>query len=749
METLPHIITDLAYILIIAGIVTILFKRLKQPLVLGYIVAGFLAGPHMTFTPSVADIEGIKQWGDIGVIFLMFTLGLEFSFKKIMRMGVQPIVATVCVMFSMFSIGSMVAETFGWNYMDCLFLGGMLAMSSTTIIYKAFDDLGLSSKPFAAGVISTLILEDILGILLMVILSAVAVSNRLEGIQLMTSVLKLSFFLILCFMVGIFLVPTFFRKYKKYINTETLLIISVGLCFLLVVVSSQMGFSSAFGAFMMGSILSETMESERIEHTMMSLRNLFGAIFFVSVGMLVNPIVVVEYWPAILSITLVVILGQMIFGTFSFFVSGSSLRDAVQSGFSLVQIGEFAFIIAAMGDSLGVTSGFLYPIVVAVSIITTFFTPYIIKLAEPLYNRIAPLLPVLLRDDRVHRHKESHHKQLTPALAWRTLLIEVAVQTVVFLVLCVSLGSFCITALYSFCELLLGEDWGSILCTVLSILILSPIIRPIIKRRNKNKNARFLYGRKDIHRTLYYIFILFKFILGVGIIYYIIHDLLSLHVMGEIGISVVLAIFIVRNRSIKYLSIYIERIFTSNFHFKDVQRAGANPRYGRRLKGSNMHITTAVVPMHSRWSGKSLSRLSIGRQTGIYVVAIVRGDERINIPGPSQIVYSGDVLEIAGSEQATASFVHILKKDVNENADLLMKESLLSLSSFTLTSSSDFVGKTMIELNLRAKYNCLVIGVENAEGSVHHISAQRPFAVGDKVWMVGESSDLSKIKTSV
>ena len=751
METLPHIITDLAYILVIAGVVTILFKRLKQPLVLGYIVAGFLAGPNMPFTPSVADIEGIKQWGDIGVIFLMFTLGLEFSFKKIMRMGMQPIVATLCVMFSMFSIGSMVAYTFGWNDMDSLFLGGMLAMSSTTIIYKAFDDLGISSKPFAAGVISTLILEDILGILLMVMLSAVAVSNKLEGMQLVSSFLQLSFFLILCFIVGIVLVPTFFRRYRKYINTETLLIISVGLCFLLVVLSSHMGYSPAFGAFMMGSILSETMESERIEHTMTSLRNLFGAIFFVSVGMLVNPAILLQYWPAIVTITLTVILGQMIFGTFSFFLSGSSLRDAVQSGFSLVQIGEFAFIIAALGESLGVTSVFLYPVVVAVSIITTFFTPYVIKFAEPFYNRLAPLLPVLLSNDRIHHHnsKKRRQQQLTPALAWRTLLTEVAVQTVVFLVLCVALGSFCLTALSALCTAVLGEPWGSVLCAVLSLTLLSPIIRPIIKRRNKNKNARFLYARRDIHRTLYYVLIIAKFLLGVFIIFYMLYSILDFNLWAELAISVFLAWFMGRNRFIKYMSIYIERIFTSNFHFKDLQRAGNSPRYGRRLRGSNMHITTALVPMHSHWSGKSLSRLSIGHKTGVYVVAIVRGDERINIPGPSQIIYSGDVLEIAGSEQETASFIHILKRDVKDSDALLPQESLLSLAAFTLNASSVFVGKTMVEINLRAKYNCLVIGVENAEGNVQHISPQRPFAAGDKVWMVGESSDLALVRMCV
>ena len=346
---MSSLITDLAYILVVASIVTILFKRLKQPLVLGYIVAGFIAGPHMPYTHSVSSVEGIEDWSELGVIFLMFTLGLEFSFKKIVRMGMQPILTAIMVMCCMIGIGGMVASLFGWSSMDKLFLGGMLIMSSTTIIYKAFDDMGLRTKRFASGVISVLIIEDILGILLMVMLSALAVSRHFEGMELMKSLMKLAFFLMLWFMVGIYVVPLFLKKAKNYINSETLLVVSVGLCFLLAVVASYVGYSPAFGAFMMGSILAETLEAENIEKSVGSLRDLFGAVFFVSVGMMVEPEVLIEHWFPILVLTLAVVLGQMFFGTLSFFVTSGDLRGAVQSGFSMVQIGEFAFIIAGLG----------------------------------------------------------------------------------------------------------------------------------------------------------------------------------------------------------------------------------------------------------------------------------------------------------------------------------------------------------------------------------------------------------------
>ena len=385
---MSSLIVDLAYILVVASVVTIIFKRLKQPLVLGYIVAGFLAGPHMPYTPSVSSMDGIEEWSELGVIFLMFTLGLEFSFKKILKMGMQPILTAIMIMCCMIGVGGMIASLFGWSNMDRLFLGGMLSMSSTTIIYKAYDDLGLRTKHFASNVISVLIIEDILGILLMVMLSALAVSRTFQGTELIKSLLQLAFFLMLWFLVGIYLLPIILRKAKNYINSETLLVVSVGLCFLLAVIATKVGYSPAFGAFMMGSILAETLEAENIEKSVSSLRDLFGAVFFVSVGMMVEPSVLSEYWLPILVLTFAVVLGQMFFGSISYFATTGNVQTAVRSGFSMVQIGEFAFIIAGLGQELGVTSQFLYPVVVAVSIITTFLTPYAIKFSPKAASRI-------------------------------------------------------------------------------------------------------------------------------------------------------------------------------------------------------------------------------------------------------------------------------------------------------------------------------------------------------------------------
>ncbi|MCF0197185.1 MAG: cation:proton antiporter [Bacteroidaceae bacterium] len=751
METLPNLISDLAYILIIAGCVTVIFKRLRQPLVLGYIVAGFLAGPHMPYTPSITDGNSISDWSEIGVIFLMFTLGLEFSFKKIMRMGMQPILATLLVMMSMISIGSATGFIFGWNGMDRLFLGGMLAMSSTTIIYKAFEDLGMRNKRFATGVLSTLIMEDLLGILLMVMLSAMAVSKRLEGIQLITSFLELGFFLIVCFVVGIFLVPLIFRRHKKYINEETLLIISVGLCLLLVVIASRVGYSPAFGAFMMGSILSETMESERIEHTMTSLRNLFGAIFFVSVGMLVDPQVLLEHWSAILAITLVVILGQMIFGSVSFLLSGSTLQDAMRSGFSLVQIGEFAFIIAALGESLGVTSSFLYPVVVAVSIITTFFTPYIMRMADPAYQRVEKLIPMNLREKHTKMCEGSRRKVVsTPMNMWKDLLIDVAIQTVAYCTLCVAMGSFCISIFRPLFNYICGSYWSGVLSAVVSIFLLSTCIRPIIVRRNNTMNAIYLRKLGGVHLYFYYLLVLVKFLLGTAIVFDLLYTFIPVNVLLEILLSVLVSILLVFSRLVKFMSIRMERIFTQNLRFKDVYNASrSGPRYGRRLRGKDMRIASVTVPLHSLWSGKSLSKLHLSDTTEVYVVAVVRGGQRINIPGPAQIIYSGDVLEIVGNESSIALFRQVISADVFTAQDLSASDTSLSVTSMTLSTTSVLTGKTLAEINMRSKYNCLLIGIEDAQGNIQKARANNVLKAGDILWVVGEESDLSVMRMCV
>ena len=369
-----------------AGIVSLLFKLFKQPVVLGYIVAGMMVGPHMLGEAWIKDADNTETWGNIGVLFLLFSLGLEFSFKKLIQVGNTALIGAATIVTGMMFTGFLAGNLMGWNFINSLFLGGMLCMSSTTIVFKAIDEAGLSAHKFTKVCFGILIVEDLFAVVLMVLLSSIAVKNEFEGSALVFQVLSLLAYLGLWFVSGILLIPTFLSKFKKYLNDETLTIFSIGLCLGMVMLAMGAGFSSALGAFVMGSILAETIEAERIEHLVQPMKNIFGAIFFVSVGMMIDPEMLLEYLPQIFIITVIVILGQIIFGTLGTLLSGQSLRVSLQTAFSLVQIGEFAFIIASLGESLNVTDKSLYPIVVAVSVITTFLTPYIMRLAYPVLD---------------------------------------------------------------------------------------------------------------------------------------------------------------------------------------------------------------------------------------------------------------------------------------------------------------------------------------------------------------------------
>ena len=482
MSQLEPLIADLALILICAGVMTLLFKSLKQPIVLGYIVAGFLASPNMSYMPSVTDMHGIHVWSEIGVIFLLFSLGLEFSFKKILKMGAAPIIAALSIIICMMYVGACTGELFGWSHMDCIYLGGMLAMSSTTIIFKAFDDMGLRQKRFASLVLSVLIIEDILAIVLMVMLSTLAVSKEFEGTQMLNSILQLGLYLVLWFTVGLYFIPMILRKLKSLMNDETLLITALALCFGMVVAASAAGFSAAFGAFVMGSILAETIEAERIEHLVAPVKNLFGAIFFVSVGMMVDVNLIVEYIVPIVSIIAAVMLGQIILSTCGFLLSGQSLKTSMQCSFSMTQIGEFAFILATLGTSLGVTSDFLYPIVVAVSVFTTFTTPYMIRLAEPTYNLVSRVLPAkwiakLERNANENEEKAPDELKQTYKACLKRYFVTIIISSVIILAI--------MTLMYYYGEPLIASvvpiEWVRPVTGLVALVLCAPFLWMLLR----------------------------------------------------------------------------------------------------------------------------------------------------------------------------------------------------------------------------------------------------------------------------
>ena len=494
MSQLEPLIADLALILICAGVMTLLFKSFKQPIVLGYIVAGFLASPNMPYMPSVTDGHGIHVWSEIGVIFLLFALGLEFSFKKILKMGAAPIIAAVCIILAMMYVGACTGELFGWSQMDCIYLGGMLAMSSTTIIFKAFDDMGLRQQRFAGLVLSVLIIEDILAIVLMVMLSTLAVSKEFEGSQMRESIMTLGLYLVLWFTVGLYFIPLALRKLKPLMNDETLLITALALCFGMVVAASAAGFSAAFGAFVMGSILAETVEAEQIEHLVAPVKNLFGAIFFVSVGMMVDVNLIIEYIVPIISIIAAVMLGQTILSTCGFLLSGQSLKTSMKCSFSLTQIGEFAFILATLGTSLGVTSDFLYPIVVAVSVFTTFTTPYMIRLAEPAYNAISRILPAKWIA-KMERNTDENDEKAPDELQqiWSGCFKHYIFNTLINSVLCIAIMTLMLYYGQPIIANMVPTEWVHPVTALIALILCAPFLWMLMRAGSDSPEVNKLW----------------------------------------------------------------------------------------------------------------------------------------------------------------------------------------------------------------------------------------------------------------
>lgn len=752
MDNLAPLISDLALILIVAGVVTLIFKRLKQPLVLGYIVAGFLAGPHMPYTPSVEDLTSIHLWSEIGVIFLMFTLGLEFSFKKIVKMGIGPVIAACTVMFCMIGVGRFLGTLFGWDSMNSLFLGGMLAMSSTTIIYKALDDLGLRQQKFAGEVLSVLILEDILGILLMVVVSALAVSRHFEGAELMGSLLKLGFFLILWFVVGVYVVPLFLRGTRKWMNRETLLVVSVGLCFLLVVIASKAGYSSAFGAFMMGSILAETVEAESIERVTSPVKDLFGAIFFVSVGMMVDPAVLAEYWLPILSITLAIIVGQAVFGTTGFLLSGQPLRVAVQCGFSLAQIGEFAFILAALGVSLHVTADFLYPVVVAVSIITTFLTPYMIRAAAPAYEWLERSLPKPVRRMAGHAPRGRRAKKTGDASDWKRLLIALTGISVAYTTLCVAAVGISFASLLPASRGVLGHWPGNVVCGVLTILVASPFLRAIVMRKNHSEEWKSIARRGRLARVGLWSTFAVRYLLAAAVVYYVLDFLSPFWWPFHVAASLLIVAGMVASRGVKWVSIKMERTFMQNLKIREVSARRAAvagmPAYARRLEARNIHIAQLEIPANSRWGGRTLAELSVSHTDGVMVVAIRRGDYRINIPDGHTEIYPGDSIEAIGDDAGIAAFAARLQSEVHADMAEASGGVRLAVRRLIIRDGSPFEGHTLSGSGIRSRHHCMVIGFEEENDVIAYATAERNIMRGDTLWVVGEEQAVKKLLES-
>ncbi len=714
-------------------------------------MAGVVVSPNLPLTMSVIDNADIKVWSDIGVMFLLFALGLDFSFKKIFKMGMSPIIAAVTIVVSMMCVGMMVAKLFGWNTMNGLFLAGMLAMSSTTIIYKAFDDLSLKQQQFSSLVMSVLILEDILAIVMMVVLTTISKGDSSGGDNMFASLLDIVYFLVLWFVCGLFFIPTFLRKTRRLINDEVLLIVSVALCCVMGVFASMVGFSAAFGSFVMGSILAETIEAKKIEKLVAPVKNLFGAIFFVGVGMLVDINVVLSQWFTIFVITLTIIFGQSIFGTFGFMLSGQPLKTAMRCGFSMAQIGEFAFIIASLGLSLGVVNDFMYPVVVTVSVITTFLTPYMINGAVPVYNLLERKLP------KVWIRRINKVSDIAPSNSdhsegyWKPLLQQMAVNTLIYSVLSTAVTVMMLTFVDDFLDSILPQPWANIICGISAVLLTAPFLRAMVMKKNKSVEFKTLWTSSRHNRAPLIFTILLRVFIAMAYLFYICYHLFRFSNAVMVCLAAAVLIGIVYSRSMKMNSIRLERLFIQNLRSKDIEAritGKKRPLFEGRLLDRDIHISNVELPQDSLWAGMTLKDLALGKRFHVHVSSIQRGRQHINIPSGDDIIFPGDILHVIGTDEQLTNLNSTMKQEVVPE-DVEIEDREMQLRRFVISGKSPFLGLSLLECGLREHYNCMLVGMEEDEENLTQVSISYRFQQGDLLWIVGEKNDIRRLAKEI
>lgn len=728
---LQPLITDLGLILMTAGVAVLLFKKIKQPLVLGYLIAGFLAGTNFDFFPSITDHKSVEVWAEIGVIFLLFSLGLEFSFKKLMKVGgtasITAITQIICMVFIGFSVG----HWMGWNTMDSIFLGATLSISSTTIILRAFEELNVKGKKFAGIVFGALIVEDIVAIIMMVLLSTIAVSQQFSGVELLQSVLKLVFFLTLWFIGGIFFVPTLLKKAKNLLTDETMLIISIALCLLMVILAANVGFSPALGAFIMGSIIAETTQAEKIEHLIKPVKDLFGAVFFVSVGMLINIDTLVEYAVPVVIITLVTVFGKAFSSTLGALLSGQPLKQSVQTGMSLAQIGEFSFIIATLGMTLGVISEFLYPIVVAVSAITTFTTPFLIKYSTDFSDKLEKTLPVkwVKAIDKYSTNTEAIKSVSDWQIVLRANMTQIIIHSVIIVAVILLSSEYILPLVES-------SQFGNAIAALITLIVLAPFFWALSLRRVAVKQVQVLMKERKYRGPIIMI-VLLRMLLTLFYLGFMLNTFFSPEI-ALIALVIAVAVYFIFPKKLNGQYHKIENHFISNLNAREIVKAG---RSRNDLTPWDGHMTTFEIAKESNIAGKTLAELQLREQLGVNIAFIRRGEVMINIPGRNERLFPGDEICVIGTDNQVQDFKIYLDKHEIEIPEKVAETDIV-LKQIEL-KNEEFIGKSIRESQIREKTKGLVVGIERNRKRILNPESHLILEQYDILWVVGSKKLLA------
>ncbi len=749
---LDYLISDLALILIVAAIVTLLFKKIKQPVVLGYIVAGFLISPNFVYIPTVVEAGDIHVWANIGVVFLMFGLGLEFSFKKIATVGGSAFIIALTVMGAMIFIGTGIGSMLGWSKMDCIFLGGMLSMSSTMIILKAYEEYNLKKEKFAQIVLGTLVIEDIAGIFMMIILTTISVSQNVSGLAMVTEIGMLLIYLAIWLVLGIYLVPTILKKISRLLNDEMALIVSVGFCMGMVVIANLIGFSSALGAFMAGSILAGTVQAVRIERIVKPIKDLFGAIFFVSVGMLIEPGLLIEYIGPIIIITIVTIVGQMTFSTIGMLLSGQPLNIAIRGGFSMVQIGEFSFIVATLGMSLGVISNFLYPIIVCVSVITSFTTPIFIKNSEKVFKLVDDKMPdglwVFIRKNTSENQSNSD-KDKDWLIYIRKMLLRTALCSLMLFVIYWGGTRYFEPAMQ---EMFDSGKTASIITAVILCILMAPFVNFMHGTNRELFTKLWLRGRSN--RLPLLTLKTIRILIAACFVALVLREVLHIPFVFLVMIAFIPIMIIIRSDYLNGKTINLEMTFISNFS----ERTLAREKKERGIRGQYRWLDEALYVAEFQVTdtveNKTIYDFAKSRAFTVTIIKIIRGEHYINMPSGTELVQEGDILHMLGTEHEIESCMILLEKEdcieYTEREDIRLKEYIYGQTFYgikpdqqliccpiSIDKKSEFLRKSIKNSGFREKYRGTIIGIERGNLPIINPDIDTILQQGDLVWVIG------------
>lgn len=732
------LIADLAWILLLGAIVTLLFKKLKQPIVLGYILAGFLASPKFEYLPSISNLDNITFWADLGIVVLMFSIGLEFSFKKLMNSGSSAVVTALIIITGMTFAGFGVGCLLGLNTINCIFLGGMISMSSTTIIMKALDDLGLKQKKFASLVLAVLIIEDLFAVLMLVLLSSLAMGD-VKGTELLFSIAKLVFFLIIWFVVGVFVIPTFLTKMKSYLNDETLLVVAMGLCFSMAVFSVICGFSLELGAFVMGSILAGTVMAERMERVIGPVKNLFGSVFFISVGMMVDPNVLVQYWSEILILAAVVIIGMIIFGTLGMLATGQNLKVAMESGFTLTQVGEFSFIIASLGMGLGVLNPTIYPIIVAVSVLTIFTTPYFIKMADGAYTIVARHLPGSL-NFLINRYSKQVSDSSETKKLWYAIIKRYVWRILLYSVILFAEILFSTHIIYPLLESI-SPRFGKLIATLVTLVAMLPFLVALSFSTTKPDERIKLHTSASFYDVPLVAMRIIRYLLSLFFITYFTTLTYSSFTGWLVGVLSFILIMVFASTKLMQRYNKLEERFINNLNNRENTRLGTNNNLV-----DDMHQAYIDVTYSSPFVGDKIKDSGLRRDYGVSISSIQRGDDYMPLPSPMARIFPGDTLGVIGTDDQLKKLNEDLEASETAFASVKTTQHRVELKSIVLSENSPIINIPLGQTNIQHDYYSMIVKVQRGEDLYIQPTPETFLRAGDVIWLVGDPEYFDKMK---